>query len=385
MSLYLTESLGFSGAFTGLILSLAAASAVVSPLIGSFLADRVISAERLLSLSVGLAAVSLFLLSRTHNPAAVLLLYFSYSLCFGPVMSLNNAVIFHHVPDREKDYGKIRVFGTIGWIAVAWIFSYFRMKDRPERLGEALILGAAVFGATALFTFFAPSSGRKRATGKVSLFPKEAFGIILQPGILGLTAATFLNFMTDRLYFFGAAIFLRDAGFARSSILPALSLGQALEIPAMALLGWFIRSWGLKRVLLAGLAANLCRYGCFVLSHGRPGLIIAGIVFHGLAYTFYFSTAFIVLDAKTRPETRAGAHQIFSVFTTGVGTLAGSLLAGELYGRMTAAFPADKAFFIFWLTAFCLTLVSTGILLGLFRDNRHPKNPPAGLAHAEAE
>ncbi|MBN1654393.1 MAG: MFS transporter [Deltaproteobacteria bacterium] len=374
MGLYLTRGLRFSGSLAGAILSLAALGVFVAPAIGSVVADRFVSAERLLGFCLLGSALFMFLLSNADSIASVTLLFAGYSLMFGPVMSLNNAVIFHHIERRGGDYGRIRVFGTLGWIAVAWLFSWFWLRAgrgvlRAERLGDALVLSAVVYASMGVFGFFLPRGNIYRNKERPGFIPRDAFSVVFKPEILALTAAVFLCILTDRFYYYGAAIFLKQSGFDESRILPVLSLGQILEIPAMAYLGRILARFGAKKVLVLGLLCNGCRYLLFTFSSNRPELIIAGIVFHGLTYAFFFSTALVCLDAFVKPSNRAGVHQLFTVISSGVGTLVGNLLAGLVYQH--AASPSGASGFRpFWMICLAILIAALVCVASLFHGEK---------------
>jgi len=378
LSLYLTQYLHFSGGQAGVILSISALSAIIAPLIGSFVADRLIPSERLLSVCLFGTAVFLFFLSRVHGFASVLVVYLGYVLLLGPVSSLNNSVIFHHVPDRRR-YGGIRVFGTIGFVAVAWLFSFLWLRGAggtviPGRLPDGLLVSAFTYALLGIYSLTLPVSvriSRGEKFGLRRLLPRDSLAVILKPQVLLLTAVTLLALIVNSFYYYGASIFLKQFGFATDMIMPVLSIGQIVEIPAMAFLGFFIAKLGMKNVLILGILGNLCRYLFFMFSGGRPAMIAAGIAFHGINFAFFFSTASIFLDSHVQPSSRAGAHQLFAILTTGVGTLAGNLLAG-FCSQKFLLLSGGVNFRIFWGFCLAVMVVVFLVLLFFFRKDGQP-------------
>ena len=61
-----------------------------------------------------------------------------YGLFYMPTLSLTNSLAFAHLPDRERDFGKVRLWGTLGWIAVGlamghWLASQHTPVDASAR------------------------------------------------------------------------------------------------------------------------------------------------------------------------------------------------------------------------------------------------------------
>ncbi len=389
LSLYLVNCLHFTDIQAGVILSLSAISSIIAPLAGSFIADRLIPAERLLSICLFGASSMLLVLYHTHGYISFLVLYFLYLLLLAPCMSLNNTVIFHHVKDRKKDYGRIRVFGTLGWIAVAWLFSWFRLRGGggdilTGRLPEAILVSAAAFALLGIAAFFIPAK-QPVITEKVRLFPVDSVAVIKKPQVLALMAIAFLSIIIDRFYTFGSSLFLAQSGIPAQSILPFLSVGQIFEIPAMLLLGSFILKLGIRNVMMLGIACNVARYAFFILSNGNTTFILVGTLFHGLAYTFVFSSIAILLDSHTSPKSRAGVHQLFNVLASGIGALVGSLLAGAVAKAMRSKIDLSINFNYFWGIALGISIFTLFLLAFLAGRNKYPREGAPPLSWLEAE
>jgi nucleoside transporter len=372
LSLYLTRYLHFSGLQAGTVLSMSAVAAFISPLIGAFTADRFIGTPRLYGLCHLAAGALMGVLSYQDRFHPFVLVYLIYMLVFGPTTAISNAITFHHVPDPERNFGGIRVWGTIGWISVAWIFGFFWLRSSEGivagRLADALTLSAAasVLLGVYAFTLPAPAAGPYRRS---PLFPVEAFRVMIKKEVLRLSAVSFLVSLVDRYYFFGTAPFLRQIGFPESDIMPAMSIGQVPEVFALAFLGTAIARLGLKRVLLLGVLMEIGRFASFAAG-GPVWLILTGLSLHGFAYAFFFATIFIYLDRSCGRDTRSGVHQLFAIINSGVGSFLGSLVAGKTLDIFTLPGTVSIDYRAFWSVPLALSVLAFSAVLWFFPKNR---------------
>jgi hypothetical protein len=246
----------------------------------------------------------------------------------------------------------------------------------PERLADALLLCAASMVGLGLYSFTLPPSVELSKTPKPEFLPRAAFGILRQPSAVWLALVTTAANITERIYTYSAAIFLVESGVGEPNVLPMLSIGQIPEIFAMLVLGRLTARLGLVPVMLLGALCNVARYGFFILGAGNRVAIAAGIAMHGLAFAFFFSTAFILLDSMAEKESRAGVHQLFTLVYGGVGGLLGSWIAG---GVMDACRLSDGRirFDILWSVPFGVAAaVSAALLWGV----RHARLTPSAWA-----
>jgi len=359
ISLYLRDCLNFSGAQAGLVLGLAAVSAIVSPVIMTFLADRVISSERLLCLlnAAGGACMFVFSLQTEFYPA--LIIYIVYNVAMNPTVPLINAITFHHSPSGREKFGSIRVWGTVGWIAVAWFFSFVILRDggrAAARAGSPLPLLLKISAITsfimAAYSLTIPR-GAGRQPVKREFFPVGAFRIIRKPQVMALSLIGAAGTVVDRFYNVGAAPFLKQIGFSERDIMPTMSLGQLPEIFAMGALALLLKRFGAKAVLIAGVALGVFRFAAFAARPPRA-LIYAAVCAHGLVYTFTMITVIICLDRFCGKSERAGVHQLFVVIQGGIGGFVGNYAAG-----LTADLFTDSAgavnYAAFWAVPLALS------------------------------
>jgi nucleoside transporter len=378
-SLYLTRYLKFSGLQTGTILSMSAVAAFVSPLAGAFIADRLLNATRFYGLCHCMAGALMGVLSFQTRFEPFLGLYLLYMLAFGPTTSLSNAIAFHHIPDSEKSFGGIRMWGTIGWIAVAWLFSFLWLRGGgggndvvSGNLPDALKLSSMASIFLGLYAFSLPSTPnapKKKSTLK-RLVPVESFRVMIHPNVLLLSVVSLIMSVAERFYYFGTAPYLRQLGFQESTIMPAMSLGQVPEVFAMGLLGLMLKRLGIKRVIALGILAGLGRFACFAVD-GPHLLALAGISFHGFAFAFYFASAFIFLDGYCDKISRSGVHQLFAIITSGFGSIFGSTTAGKILDVYTLTGTNAINFRAFWSVPLGLSLFAFIVLIIFYKEKKN--------------
>jgi MFS family permease len=115
---YLSEHVGLDGHQIGMMFSVGAVGAIVAPFIAGQIADRYFNTEKFLGLSHLIGAVLVYQLATIESYWAFLAFSLLYSLIYSPTLSLTNSLAFHHLPDRDRDFGRVRVWGTVGWIVV---------------------------------------------------------------------------------------------------------------------------------------------------------------------------------------------------------------------------------------------------------------------------
>jgi nucleoside transporter len=332
LALYLGDVLGFSGSQIGWIFATPAIACVVALFVGGQLADRVMSTEKLLAVLHVVGGIAMLALAFQTTFWAFLVIMLVYQLAYIPTMSLTNAIAFHHVQDARKDFGRIRLWGTIGWIAASWPFVFILAGKTGEALEAALssifvVAGLASF-ALAAFSLTLPATPPGR-DAQAANAPLEAIRFLAVPAILVLFVVTFMDALVHQAYFQLTSPFLERAGLPANWIMPAMSIGQIAEIVTMAVLGAVLSRYGWRTTMAVGIAAHALRF--FVYAIGDPlWLMVAINVVHGMCYAFFFAAVYIFVDEYFPKDSRASAQGLFNLLILGLGPFFGSLLWGRL-------------------------------------------------------
>jgi len=360
LSLYLKDYLEFSPEQIGYVLAMLPVAAFVSPFIAAHVADRYMSSERLMALCHLAAGSFMLLLTFQRDWWLFLLNYLLFAVVFAPTSALSNAVTFHHVRDAKRGFGGVRVWGTAGWIAVAWVFGVMWLREgvgdvASGKLPYALHMAGGSFIALGLFMLtFPKATAGDEARPRLAF--REALAVLRRWPLWLLCALAFAGAVSNIFYIQWASPYLRQIGFGEGEILPVLSVGQLSEILGMALLGRFLGRFGFKPVMVVGLVALALRMVLFAFVPTQS-VAVAGVFLHGISWSFYFTAAYIYVDQHCSRQERAAVQQLYHMMLSAFGQLTGSLAAG--YWAAYAAAGDGIDFTTFWILPL---IVAAGVL-----------------------
>ena len=376
--------LGFSGSEIGMILGLAGSiGAVAAPFIAGQIADRYFSTERILAALVIIGGVVKWITAYQTDYSAWLVLSIIYSIVYMPTLALSNSITFAHMKDPDSDFPKIRVWGTIGWIAASWAFPMIWLQTDlnfqwmppfivgPEvanvtsRLADALIFSGVISVTYGLFCFMLPNTPPKKDAVEKLAF-KKAFALFNQTSFTILVVASLTVSIIHQIYFLQTGPFLSSIGLKDSQIGPAMTVGQFAEIAAMAYLGFFLKRFGFRKVIFLGVLAYAARYAVFGTVTLPIWVMVVSQAFHGICYAFFFAGAYIYVDKIADEDVRHSAQTVFGIIILGGGPVIGGWLSGYLQETFTQAGLFDYS--PFWYTLSAVGFVTALFFGFMFRE-----------------
>lgn len=391
-------SLGFTPGQQSWILNAFPIAAIVGMFFSNQFADRNFAAQRFLAFSHLIGGVAILLLAWTKAFWPFFFLMLVHCLLYVPTISITNSIAFSHMKDAQKEFGIVRMGGTIGWILAAWPFTFILVDwaavkaANPQGfvnwLGTALSSGLTgqalqegtkwtfiVAGAASLilaaFSLALPHTPPNRVEhGANKLAWLEAMKLLAVPFILVLWLVTFIDATVHNLYFNWTGRFLGSpttaggVGIPGNWIMPVMSIGQVAEILTMLVLGVTLKKLGWKATMVVGVLGHAARFAVYAFFPQHKELIILVQVLHGICYAFFFATVYIFVDEYFPKDARTSAQGLFNFMILGLGPLVANAIGPKLIGETFFRDGVVDFRGLFLLP--CISAIVAAIALALF-------------------
>ncbi|MDF7822381.1 nucleoside permease [Pontiellaceae bacterium B12227] len=333
---YLSQGLGFEPGQIGRAYSAIPWGAVIAPFIAGMIADRFFAAQKVMAFMHIVGGAILFYASTITQSAVLFWILLAYAICYNPTLSLSNAISFNKMTNPEKQFPRIRVFGTIGWIAAGLLIGFLKVEAQNIPLviagGASLLLG--------LFSLFLPPTPPKSLGHKVTISDMlglETLKLMKQRSFAIFVIGSLLICIPLAFYYNFANMFLNDVGVVNAA--GKMTMGQMSELIFMIIMPFFFVRLGVKKMLLIGMLAWVIRYVLFAFGSADSlvWMYYIGILLHGICYDFFFVTGQIYVDNTAPKAIQAQAQGFIAFITYGVGMVIGANLSGEVVQHFTVA------------------------------------------------
>jgi nucleoside transporter len=366
---YLTNTLHFTGTEAGAVFGTASIAAIISPFFVGLVADRFFATERVLAALHFLGAILLYLVTTATTFPAVYGLMLLYCLCYFPTIALTNSLLLQHVKNAGQDFPLIRVFGTLGWIAIGLVVGWMAV----EKTAGQFMLGAGVSVVMGFFSLVLPhtpppAKGERLSVKKV--LGLDALVMLKDKSFLAFSIASVLACIPLTFYFSFTNNYLNDVQVVNAA--GKMTLGQASEVIMMLVMPLVLRRLSVKGILVMGLGAWAVRYALLAFGNAGAGMwmFYIAIALHGICYDFFFMTGQLYTDQQAPPHLRSAAQGFITFLTYGVGMYAGSILSGTALDFFTTGSgdAAVRDWKPFWLSSAAGAVVILLIVLLMFRS-----------------
>lgn len=317
-------------------------ASIFVPTLTGIIADRWINAERLYGLLHILYGLVLFYLPQVDNPSSFFYVMLLAMCFYMPTIALNNSISYTILKNKGfdviKDFPPVRVWGTVGFIAAMWLVN---LTGNKATAGQFYIAGVSAV-LLGLYAFTLPKCPPQRLIDKNAPLTEQ----------LGLNAfKLFGNYKMALFFIFsmflGGALQLTNAygdvfidefkhfpQYADSFVVKystiIMSVSQISETLFILAIPFFLKRYGIKKVMLISMLAWVLRFALFAYGDPATGLwmILFSCIVYGMAFDFFNISGSLFVETNTNAKIRSSAQGLFMMMTNGFGAVIGSNVAG---------------------------------------------------------
>ncbi len=382
---YWFQTKQWSGAEFGAIFSTMGISSLFMPMLAGIIADRWVNAEKLYGMFHIICAVILFYIPRINDPSTMFWVMLVNMIFYMPTISLSITVAYSALKGKNldivKNYPPVRVWGTVGFIVALWVVSISHNETSPNQFYLASI-SSLLLG---LYSFTLPkceSLGKGSKKSFVSALGLNAFSLfksskmalffvfaMLLGASLQLTNAYGDTFLHD----FGKIPEFKDLLAVKYPAI-IMSISQISETLFILTIPFFLRKFGIKKVMLFSMIAWVLRFGLFGFGDPANGLwmIILSCIIYGMAFDFFNISGSLYVESQSDSSIRASAQGVFMMMTNGFGSFLGSVLSGIIIDRYFTMAGGMYNWKGIWLAFAAYALIVAILFAFIFKHKHDP-------------
>ena len=318
------KSLGFSALEIGVLMSLLAVMRIFAPNIWGWMADR--SGKRVAIIQFA-AIASLISYAGVFFGSSFWWLFAvmaGMSFFWSASLPLVEATTFSHLGERTEKYGRIRLWGSVGFVVsvvgIGYVLDYAPISWLPWMV-LLMLAGVAVFAR-----YIPEAEAIPHITDQVSIW-----SVVRQPQVLALIVACFLMSAAHGPYYSFYSIYLEDHGYSKSHIGWLWALGVICEIGVFVYMPQLFKRYALEHVLMVSLGFAILRFLLIAWGIQFPELIILAQVMHAATFGAYHAAAVALIHRIFKGRHQAKGQAFYNGISLGAGGALGSLYAGRTW------------------------------------------------------
>ncbi len=345
-SLYL-QSLGFGPVAIGELVAIMMATRIVAPNLWGWLADhtgRRMTVVRIASLLAWVAFCGV-LLGRGFWWLAVVVAVFSFF--WNGALPQLEATTLNHLGARAHSYGRIRVWGSVGFVlSVSGLGFLFQHRSPALLVPVALALLVAIW----LASLRVPE--RFRAAPEA--IGRPLLAVVRRPEVATLLLVCLLMQLSHGPYYAFFTLYLEHHGYSGGLIGLLWALGVVAEIGVFLIMPRALPRFAPRTLLLASLALAALRWLLIGAFPDHLGVIIFAQSLHAASFGVYHAVAIDLVHRHFTGRLQGRGQALYSSVSFGAGASLGSLASGYLWvgvGPSATYYVAAAVAAFAWLVA----------------------------------
>lgn len=377
MGTYLTKTLSATGTQNATAYATQALGAIIAPFVIGLIADKYFSAQKILGILHIIGAMLLYYETTVPTFDTFYPGILAYMIIYMPTLALVNSVSFKQMTDPSKEFPRIRVFGTAGWIVAGLIIGWLGWEQSGTLVltFKMAAVASAILGVLSFSLPDTPPAKKGQKTSLRDIIGLDSIGLLKNRSYLVFFLASVAICIPLAFYYNFTNPFLNEVGMKRAA--GVQSLGQVSEFVFMVAMPFFFVRLGVKKMLAMGMLAWALRYVFF--AYGNAGneywMLLAGIIIHGVCYDFFFVTGQIYTDNLAGERFKSAAQGFITLATYGVGMFIGFTISGPIVDHWQTS-PTSHNWQTIWLIPGGIAAAVLVLFLLFFKDTNQIQTQP---------
>ncbi len=327
----------------GQLMAMSAIGLLVAPFVVGQICDRWVSSQKYMAMAHLVGGLTLLcvpmaadIYRETQSNFGVLLLLITiYAIAYFPTIPLASSLSFRHLPDPDSQFGKVRIWGTVGWVisgivlslwlgqsdVFAWLKTNFPQQEPIiegyrkflRRFGDptsadSFRIAAVLSFMLSSFCVLLPATPPLRTgKGKGKVAPLETLSMFRDPQFSLMISISFALAVVVPTYSYAVPRLIENLGVHSDWVPAVMTVGQISEFPALILLPLCLKKLKMKATFALGILAWVVRYTLFAFDIPM-GLMLFGIALHGVCHVYLVIVIQLYVDRQCRPDLRASAR-----------------------------------------------------------------------------
>jgi PPP family 3-phenylpropionic acid transporter len=328
-SLYL-KSIGFDAVEISILLSVQPVMRMLAPNLWGWLADH--TGRRLFVLKIAATLSAFFYMGVFFTTSfwGMLLVLALMSFFWSASMPLVEATTLSYLGKHSTRYGRIRSWGSIGFIMTVVGLGY-----AFDHIAIAWLLWAGLVCEVGILIFSRQIPHTEVSEHHTDTLPIKQ--IVFKPRVLALLGACFCMSVAHGPYYTFYSIYLVEHGYAKSAIGGLWALGVICEIGVFFIMPWLANRYGYTRILLASFACAVMRFLMIGWYVDMLVVLLIAQVLHAATFGAYHAASVGLVHEFFKGRHQAKGQALFGSLTYGAGGMVGGLASGPLWERLGAS------------------------------------------------
>jgi MFS transporter, PPP family, 3-phenylpropionic acid transporter len=324
------QQIGISTYQIGLLAALLTSLTLVASPLWSGIADRFQLHHYLLPLLTILTVPAVALLASVNSFTALIIPVLLFAIAIAPIVPLADYAILSLLGDKSHEYGKLRLWGAVGWGISAWLtgnmIEQFGMRFSFVSYGVLMLLCALI----------ALNLPTPKPRG-IENYWQSLYNLIQQRRWLGFMCAVFLGGIALSIFQNYFVLHLTALGASEGLFGLSVASGAVSEIPVFLLIPIILRRRS-PRIIIAIAFIMIMLRGFIYATIQNPEWAIAAQLLHGLTFSALWAAGVHHINTLSPEGLGASSQSFFGTVMFGISGIVGALIGSWLYEQMGAAY-----------------------------------------------